>query len=119
MHTKEQEARLPKWAQTELATLRMRLEEERIKLEGVLGEVTESDTMFDLGYRHTTGRQWQNLPKGGTVRFVLGKDHRSEIEIRVLREKESDKPAIQVMGGDMLAVFPHSGNVVQIGLVGR
>jgi hypothetical protein len=120
MHTKEQEERLPKWAKLELETLRMRIEEGQKRLEEVLGKVEESDTKFDLGYRHGVGREWQNLPKGGTVRFVLGKDHREEIEIRVMREKERDgKPLIQVMGGDMLAVFPHSGNVVQIGLVGR
>ena len=102
------EARLPKWAQAELADLRRRLdyaEDERDDLrEGLYGP-EDTDTQAD-----PYGSTPVNLKKGETVSFRLGYGTEDVIHCRV---KDN---LLEVMGLGLIELQPVAGNVVQIGV---
>jgi hypothetical protein len=102
------EARLPKWAQAELASLRHRLadaEEERDELrEGIVGPA-DTDTHAD-----PYGPSPINLPKGGLISFRIGHGEEDIVRARVVDE------GLEVMGLTGVAVIPRASNHVVIGV---
>lgn len=102
------EARLPKWAQAELASLRRRLdlaEDERDDLrEGLFGP-DDTDTKAD-----PYGSVPVNLPKGVTVEFRIGYGQEDLVRARVTDE------GLNINGNVGIVVLPKATNDVVIGV---
>ncbi len=119
--TDPREERLPKWAREELGRLRMRLREaqasrDEARLER--GPVDATDTLIDP--YATEGPI--TLPKGERIRFVLGpplpgRVDRNYLDVSVREQTYRDGSTdrwVEVMGGDTLAAYPSSSNVLKL-----
>lgn len=102
------EARLPKWAQAELASLRRRLEDaedERDDLrENILG-APDTDTWAD-----PYGPAPINLPKGGIIAFRIGYGEEDIVHARVTHE------GLDLNGMRGLVAIPRASNSFVIGV---
>lgn len=61
--------RLPKWAQTKIEVLEMRVREARDRETAMFANPADTDTLFFDAYHYNP----RPLPKGTRVRFLLGK----------------------------------------------
>lgn len=107
--TPEQEAKLPKFAQEELARLRGKLEISMKMLNTELN--TEGIQEQDLHVGVRMGFEKLKLyPQDATVKFQVGNHHREHFECYVR------KGVLYVFGGDVINLKPQASNVVQIKL---
>lgn len=100
------EKKLPVWAQRQIETLRMHLDEAREKIAGI--DRTDA-VAFTEPYSD------QPLPVAklhDTIRFVIDEEQRDFIDVR-LREGY-----LEVMTSNLLSLTPSASNVVQIRLEG-
>lgn len=104
------EDKLPKWAQVHIDNLRRTAERATDELDafrsGTYGPA-DTDTYSD-SYRD---QERLNLPKGGTIAFVLGYDHNDEIRARVRYDGE-----LEIQGLGAITVEPQASNVVVVKL---
>lgn len=109
--TDPREARLPKWAQEELRSLRRELDSTQRKLKEAHGDIPDTDTYL-LDYGSLT--DWP-LPRGARVAFHLtppglGRKVRQAIQAYV-----SDG-ALHIQGDTSLVVYPRASNSFNIEL---
>lgn len=100
-------AKLPQWAQEELAILRVRLEESRVRAASIR-RAPAGDTDTD-----TLAEPWDeapiHLPAGGRVRFVLGPERGSHIE--VMTDTSDGRKMIRIYtAGGRLTIQPSGAN---------
>lgn len=107
-------ARLPKWTQQIIERLEQKVEMLERMVKERDGEIEVTDTWIDEGWRGP-GHKFRPLPKGALVRFDLGDSGgRQYVEVQVLRGSQHNRPAIQIMGGDMIKICPRSGNLAYV-----
>lgn len=102
------EARLPKWAQAELASLRRDLElaeEERDELREGFAGPEDTDT-----YADPYGPSPINLPKGGIIAFRIGYGPEDIVHARVTDE------GLDLNGMRGLVAIPRASNCFVIGV---
>lgn len=109
----EREARLPKWAQDELAVLRSQLNSAREQVAAMQGDEPTGvvyDTRGALGVL--------KLPKGGVLTLTDDNGYRYDVDLRHERERNADGKRHGVLhifgstGG--IIVKPWAANYVQI-----
>lgn len=100
----EDVTKLPKWAQTKIHVLEMRLAEARAENAQISAGATDTfvDTRID-------GVPTKYLPNGTEVTFAVGRD-RSQIRVR----REHD--VLLINGDDTLAVMPWAANMIKVGI---
>lgn len=104
----EQLQRLPKWACDHIALLELRLGEARRQFEEVVNVSTPTSVQVN-----PHAEQPYYLPDGTTVRFfppALFPDPSTGINVRL----RSGVSGIELLGDDVLAVYPISGNEVLV-----
>lgn len=109
------EERLPKWAQSELGRLRMRLREAERTIRDLQGDIPDSDTFASV-----SGVLSEDvpLPRGARVSFRLKGDerHRDTI-VAYLTRSRWDGPRLYVSGTQQIRVHPQSGNSIAVEIV--
>lgn len=102
------EARLPKWAQAELANLRRRLEDAEDEVAELrLGFAGPEDTDT---YADPYGSSPINLPKGGIIAFRIGYGEEDVVHARVTHE------GLDLNGMRGLVAIPRASNSFVIGV---
>lgn len=101
------EVKLPKWAQAELADLRLKLRRAETHIEELRAAIPKSNVRIE-DYRD----QDRYLPQNARVAFSLDveRGYRREIVVNI-----SDNGFLEVRGYTGLVVVPHVSNVVKIG----
>lgn len=115
------EPRLPKWAQSELSLLRMRVRAAENRYADlrrmVAGDVPDADTFVD---EITTSDDGYPLPVGVRVRFVLNDGEPTARAVRAYVHHDPWRGRRLYLSGDVaLKVLPRAGNVVMIEMDGR
>jgi hypothetical protein len=105
------EARLPKWAQEELRSLRKKLGTTQRKLEESHGNIPDTDTYL-LDYGSLT--DWP-LPRGARVAFHLTPQGH-ERKVRQAIQVYASDGALRIQGDTSLVVFPRASNSFNIEL---
>lgn len=110
----EREARLPKWAQDQMNSLRRRIQdaEEALEHDRLASKPEDSDMLL---------RPHDETPLGlgsghdAHVRAVIDHDrpHDQYVDVRVVRGRGSDD-YVELMGGSTLALEMQSSNVVKV-----
>lgn len=100
--TDPREARLPKWAQEEMRTLRRDLDIERRVNADLRGEIPETNTWV-LDY----GRASQPLPNNARVSFHLRHD---DGRIRRSIQAYVEYGHLRIQGDDTLSIHPGASN---------
>lgn len=112
--TAEELARLPKWAQTKIANLHQRVREAAVEREAQARRLADprSTPVRILGYDMGD----IGLPPDRTIRFDLGVDPMSYIEVRLIDDEHLDgRRTLQVNSGrNGILVRPRSGNSVEV-----
>jgi hypothetical protein len=103
------EPKLPKWAQSELSSLRMAVRSLEVALEEAKGNVPDADT-FVLDYF----RGNRPLPKGARIGFQLLPEEESWRRTQIQCYLEHGW--LQVQGDESLHIQPRASNLVQIRL---
>jgi hypothetical protein len=98
------EARLPKWAQAELSSLRRKLEVEEKRNAELRGQVGETNI-----HVQNYGSDDQPIPKGAAVKFQTD-DKRWDSHITVRVEGRS----LWLHGGRGLVIHPHVSNAFRV-----
>lgn len=101
--------KLPKWAQTEILSLRRTAENALYDLEELRADKygdADTDTIAD-----PYGSTPLKLRKGEVISFRLGYGSNDEVRVRV-----DEYGALDVSGQRTLAVFPRAANVVRVEL---
>jgi hypothetical protein len=106
------ETKLPKWAQQELDTLRMRLREseERAERFRVAREGGGADTNTRLA-DYITHKDFQ-LGNGASVEFEL--DKRQVITVRVGTDNKGGPKTLFINGYRAIRIMPRASNAIQI-----
>lgn len=108
------EERLPKWAQRELGTLRMRLREARAEVQRATSGYTGKAAVYVRPFAD------EPLPIAGTretLRFILdnGSSYPPHIDIAV----KEDQQSLTMYGSSGLIIQPESSNHVTVSVVRR
>jgi hypothetical protein len=97
------EARLPKWAQEELRSLRSQLGTSKRLNEELRGDVGETDVHVQNYSSHD-----QPLPKGARVQFRLGQRFDQYVSVH------SEGGHLWLHGGRFLTIHPHVSNAFHV-----
>ena len=97
--------RLPKWAQSHIEVLRMRLDEANKRNDALSGQLP-TNTFWRSGYGFSP------LPDGSLVRFVLGPSASSPIENCIYARIEGDKLYVNASG--KLVILPEAVNSARL-----
>lgn len=106
------EARLPKWAQDELRTLRRELGSARRKVEELKGNVPDTDTyLLDYGSLDDFP-----LPKGARVAFHLTPPGYERKVRQAVQCYIASDGALHIQGDSSLIIYPRASNSFNIEL---
>lgn len=106
-------AKLPKWAREYVELLEYQSAkdaEDAAKLRSGAFGPADTDTFLQT----FDGRDAVALPKGGSIRFVMGYGSEDEIRVRI----SSRESQLEVMGLGGIEIIPQAANVVAVRLRG-
>ena len=108
MYKPEQFEKLPKWAQTEISVLEMRVRELNETIQQLSSD-SNTKVVAQIGSEHKL-----YLPNNTHVKFFVGSGPFDYIEIGLRVNRDESKNVYVNTGHGMIAVLPTSGNAVYI-----
>lgn len=109
------EARLPKWAQSELSTLRRKVRDAERHIRDLQGDVTATDTHVD-GMRGPENRDIP-LPPGSRVAYRLTGDPGHGAFVRAWLQADAwTGVALHIQGDRTLVILPSASNTFRVAM---